>query len=90
LRLEPLDPDEALSPSPWFALDDPFVDAFRLPEPERSWELPRPEFVLPEAPRPSLRVLLSPTLLLRSLDWLALSFDEELPPDDELPLPDAP
>jgi hypothetical protein len=69
-------PDDPLMPSeleelaleePFEELDDPFVEAFRPPWPERSWELPRPEFVLPEAPRPSLRLLLSvllPELLL--------------------------
>lgn len=100
LRLEPLDPDEAPRPSPWPERDDPFADAFRLPDPDRSCELPRPELVLPEAPRPSLRVLLSPTVLLRSLDSLdvrSVDWPElrsldwfELPVDAEVPLPDAP
>jgi hypothetical protein len=66
-RLEPLDPDEALMPpSRLLELDElepvePLFEALRPPWPERSCELPRPEFVLPDAPRPSLReeVLLS-------------------------------
>jgi hypothetical protein len=43
--------------------DEPFAEALSPPWPERSCELPRPELVLPEAPRPSLRLLLSPLLL---------------------------
>ncbi|MEO5569223.1 MAG: hypothetical protein ABIR92_12065 [Gemmatimonadaceae bacterium] len=46
--------------------DEPFDEELRPPE--RSCELPRPELVFPDAPRPSLRSLLSPMLLeLRSL-----------------------
>lgn len=79
LRLELLEPDDALRPS-LSELDEPFAEALRLPEPERSCELLRPEFVLPEAPRPSLRLLLSPIVLLRSLDSLELrSLDDEPP-----------
>ena len=108
LRLELLEPDEALMP-PLFELspdverswldeversllddeDDPFDDALSPPWPERSCELPRPELVLPEAPRPSLRLLLSPMLLeLRSLPLVLRSLE----PADELPerVPDAP
>ena len=77
-RLEPEEPDEALMPSSSrdvarslplvLLLDEPFVEALRPSEPERSCELPRPELVLPDAPSPSLRLLLSPMLLeLRSL-----------------------
>ena len=72
--LEPLDrePDDALMPSSLREVerslplvDEPFVEA--LSPPDRSCEFSRPELVLPEAPSPSLRVLLSPTLLeLRS------------------------
>jgi hypothetical protein len=43
--------------------DEPFAEALSPPWPERSCELPRPELVLPEAPRPSLRLLLSPLVL---------------------------
>ena len=61
--------------------DEPFEEALRPPE--RSCELPRPELVLPEAPRPSLRSLRSPMLLeLRSLPLELRSLLElELLPD---------
>ena len=73
LRLELLEPDEALSPSPRSLeveleeLDEPFVEALSPPWPERSCELPRPELVLPEAPRPSLRLALSVLTLFEAL-----------------------
>jgi hypothetical protein len=66
-RDEELDPDDALrllselpedadNPPPLLLelplLLPPFDDAFRPPVPERSCELPRPEFVLPDAPSP--------------------------------------
>ena len=74
LRLEPEEPEEALMPSssrdvarslPLVLLlpDEPLVEALRPCEPERSCELPSPELVLPDAPSPSLRLLLSPTVL---------------------------
>jgi hypothetical protein len=70
LRLEPLDPDDALMPPrpPEFdeleePEDEPLVEALSPPWPERSCELPRPELVLPDAPRPLLRSLLDPLLL---------------------------
>ena len=73
LRLELLEPDDALSPSPRSLeveleeLDEPFDEALRPPWPERSCELPRPELVLPEAPRPSLRLALSVLPLFEAL-----------------------
>ena len=71
LRLELLEPDEALRPSlrslELEELDEPFVEALRPPWPERSCELPRPELVLPEAPRPSFRLSLSVRLVLEAL-----------------------
>jgi hypothetical protein len=69
-RLELLDPDDALMPPPRLLeldepeLDEPLFEALRPPWPERSCELPRPELVLPDAPRPSFREELS--LLLES------------------------
>ena len=59
-RLEELlDPPDALMPSPRLPeleeLDEPLLEALRPPWPERSCELLRPEFVFPDAPRPSLR-----------------------------------
>lgn len=69
-RLEELlDPDDALMPpSRLLELDEPelepLFDALRPPWPERSCELLRPELVLPDAPRPSFRDVLS--LLLES------------------------
>ena len=65
LELELPEPDEALMPpSRLLELDElepeePWREALRPPWPERSCELPRPEFVLPDAPSPSLRELLS-------------------------------
>lgn len=66
---------EVLERSDWLArsvleveelFDEPFAEALRPPE--RSWELPSPELVFPDAPRPSLRSLPSVVLLeLRSL-----------------------
>ena len=66
---EPLMPSSVRDVARSLSLDDdPLDEALRPSEPERSCDLPRPELVLPDAPRPSLRVLLSPTLLeLRSL-----------------------
>ena len=73
LRLELEEPDEALRPESLLVLEEPFEElvepldeALKPPWPERSCELPRPELVLPEAPRPSLRLLLSvlPLVLL--------------------------
>jgi len=73
LRLELDEPDEALRPEsslededelPFEELDDPFDEALSPPWPERSCELPRPELVLPEAPRPWLRLVLSVLLVL--------------------------
>jgi hypothetical protein len=64
LRLEPeeLDePDDALRPRSLELEEfdeEPLFEALRPPWPERSCELPRPELVLPEAPRPPLRELL--------------------------------
>jgi len=64
LRLELEEPDDALMPRSLELdvldeLDDePLVEALRPPWPERSCELPRPELVLPDASRPSLRSLL--------------------------------
>ena len=65
LELELPDPDDALMPpSRLLELDEPepeepLFEALRPPWPERSCELLRPELVLPEAPRPSLRDVLS-------------------------------
>ena len=71
LRLEELlDPDDALMP-PLRSLEleelEPLFEALRPPE--RSCELLRPELVLPDAPRPSLRdeVLLSVLLEFEAL-----------------------
>ena len=47
--------DESFMPS-LEELDEPFDEALRPSRPERSCELLRPELVLPEAPRPSLRL----------------------------------
>ena len=58
LELPELEPEEALSPRSLELeeLDDePLFEALMPPCPERSCELPRPELVLPDAPRPSLR-----------------------------------
>jgi hypothetical protein len=66
----------------------PFVDAFSPPWPERFCELPRPEFVLPEAPRPLLpdELLLPEEPLLPDEPLLPL-----IPPlVDELPIPSSP
>ena len=83
LELEP--PCEPLYPSMSLSSDEalplPFDEALKPPLPERSCELPSPEFVLPEAPRPPLRLFESPELLVpadadlllelfwSSLDW---------------------
>jgi hypothetical protein len=76
LRLLELEPGEAFMPPPVLVdpllllePDEPFVEALRPPWPERSRELLRPELVLPDAPRPSLRLLLlSPTVFSSELD----------------------
>ena len=92
-ELERSEPDDALMPSSLreverslllllllllpLLLDEPLFEALRPPE--RSCELPRPELVLPEAPSPSLRSLLSPMLLeLRSLELVLRLLSEAL------------
>jgi hypothetical protein len=96
-RLELLDPDEALMPpSRLLELDElepvePLFEALRPPWPERSCELPRPEFVLPDAPRPSLRE--DVPLLLPAFEALYPdSFDEDESSlrVAELPMPSSP
>jgi hypothetical protein len=71
LRLLEL-PEEADKPSRLLPLEllplalrvlSPLVDALSPPLPDRSCELPSPEFVLPEAPSPLLRSLLLPDVL---------------------------
>lgn len=72
LRLELLEPPDALIPRSLeleleeLPDDEPLFEALRPPWPERSCELPSPELVLPEAPRPSLRSVLLPLLLLEA------------------------
>jgi hypothetical protein len=83
LRLElPEDPDDAFMPRSLEPEeldepdDEPLFEALKPPCPERSCELLNPEFVLPEAPRPELASLRSPTLVELLLDddppWLPL------------------
>jgi hypothetical protein len=57
-----LDPRDDELDEPLDELDEPLDEALRPPD--RSCELLRPEFVLPEAPRPSLRSVESPLVLL--------------------------
>jgi hypothetical protein len=77
LRLEPEEPDEAFMPRSLELEeledpdDEPLFDALKPPWPERSCELLNPEFVLPDAPRPSFR--LEGLLLLLVLPALLLS-----------------
>lgn len=63
--LEGSDWDERSVSAPDEVFEELFVEPFdeALRPPERSCELPRPELVFPDAPRPSLRSLLSPMLL---------------------------
>jgi hypothetical protein len=89
LRDDEAEPELRLERSP--PDDEPFAEALRPPWPERFCDWPRPELVLPEAPSPSLRLLLSPTLLeLRSLLPALRSLELLDPPALPLRLLDAP
>jgi hypothetical protein len=94
LRLELLEPDEALRPSlrslELEELDEPFVEALRPPWPERSCELPRPELVLPDAPRPSLRLSLSERSVFDALYPDSFDEDDSSLRVEELPMPSSP